>query len=563
MVNLGSKPLENILKFVIGVVLVVLINQVAHFRFVRIDLTEDKRFTIKESTVELMESLDDVVYLEIFLEGDFPAEFQPLQRAIRESLEEFQTYAGSNIQFKFTDPDQANSGKSKNEYFQYLANNGIRPTNAIKTERGKKVEKLIFPGALVTYGGESVGVMLFKGNRGVPYLERINQSAEGVEYELALSIQKLTSGEKKKIAVITGHDEINGDDIASIKNVLIDSYQLFQVDLTKRKVLEGYDAILVVKPETSFSEADKYKIDQFIMSGGKALFFIDALRVRMDSAGDDGTLAVPYQLNLSDMLFKYGVRINNDLVQDLNSGVYPVITGYSGDQSQLRFLPWPFHPVINYFGDHPMVRNMDALSGRFVSSIDTVKASGIKKTPILYSSPYSRKMATPVRVSFNDFRQPPDPALFNAGPIPVAYLLEGEFTSAFKNKILPHGVESQNFQEQGNPSKILVCGDGDLIRNEISVENNQPLQLGFEQFTKETFANEDFVVNAINYLLDEDGLITARNKKITIRPLDKVKLESGKLGWQLFNLLGPLLLLILFGLGKYFMRKRKYARLAT
>jgi len=562
MVNLGSKPLEDILKFVIGVVLVVLINQVAHFWFVRLDLTEDKRFTIKESTIELMESLDDVVYVEIFLEGDFPAEFQPLQRAIRESLEEFQTYAGSNIQFKFTDPDQANSGKSKNEYFQYLANNGIRPTNAIKTEKGKKVEKLIFPGALVTYGGESVGVMLFKGNRGVPYLERINQSAEGVEYELALSIQKLTSGEKKKIAVITGHNEINGDDIASIKNVLIDSYQLFQVDLTKRKVLEGYDAILVVKPETSFSEADKYKIDQFIMSGGKALFFIDALRVRMDSAGDDGTLAVPYQLNLSDMLFKYGVRINNDLVQDLNSGVYPVITGYSGDQSQLRFLPWPFHPVINYFGDHPMVRNMDALSGRFVSSIDTVKASGIKKTPILYSSPYSRKMAAPVRVSFNDFRQPPDPALFNAGPIPIAYLLEGEFTSAFKNKILPHGVESQNFQEQGNPSKILVCGDGDLIRNEISVENNQPLQLGFEQFTKETFANEDFVVNAINYLLDEDGLITARNKKITIRPLDKVKLESGKLGWQLFNLLGPLLLLILFGLGKYFMRKRKYARLA-
>lgn len=295
------------------------------------------------------------------------------------------------------------------------------------------------------------------------------------------------------------------------------------------------------------------------MNGGKAMFFIDMMQVSMDSAGDDGTYAFPKMLNLEDMLFRYGVRINNNLLQDLNAGAHPVVTGFMGDQPQIRILPWPFYPIINYFGQHPIVKNLDAVYTRFVSSIDTVKADGIKKTPLLYTSKYARSLAAPVRVNLNDLRDVV-PENFQSGPYPVAYLLEGPFTSLYKNRILPTSANKALFRTEGMPSKILVIADGDFVKNEVNPQNGAPYELGFDPYMQVSFANKDLLLNAMSYFLDDVGIITARSKEIKIRPLDKLKLQNEKLKWQLINLVLPIVAIILYGLGRYYYRKQKYTK---
>ena len=560
MVNTKSKKWESVLKFGIGLVLLVLLNIVAARFFFRIDLTEEQRFTITKATKETLQNLEEEVYIMVYLEGEFPAGFQRLQNALREKLEEFRIYGGANIQYSFIDPGQAASAEARNEFYLDLANRGIQPTNLFATEEGKKVERLIFPGAIVAYGGKETAVMLLKGNQAATPEERLNQSIEGLEYELISAVRKLSNVEKKKIALVKGHGELDSLNIAGLTNALLEFYEVFHVDLPERQSLEEYDAIMVAKPDTIFSEADKFKIDQFIMKGGKAMFFIESLRVNMDSAGNEGFYAFPYMLNLEDLFFKYGVRVNNNLLQDLNSGAHPVVTGFLGDQPQIRILPWPFYPILNHFGDHPVVKNLDAVYTRFVSSLDTVKAEGIRKTPLVFTSDYARALSAPVLVSLNRMREDVVPENFNNGPFPVAYLLEGAFGSLYKNRLLPAGFGDASFISDGAPSKILVVGDGDFVRNEVDYQNGSPYDLGFDPYMQASFANKDFLINAMHYLLDNQGIITARAKEIEIRPLDKFEIQQNALKWQLINLVLPLLVILVYGVGRYYYRKRKYAR---
>lgn len=545
------------MKLGIGLLVIGLLNILAGQYFFRIDLTEEKRYTITDATKETLRGLEDVVYIDVYLEGDFPAGFKRLQNAIRERLEEFRVYGGNNIQFKFVDPSQAENAKARNEFYLTLADKGIQPTNLFATEDGKKIEKLIFPGAIVAYEGEESAVMLLKGNQSATPEERLNQSIEGIEYEIIAAIRKLSVTTKKKVALIEGQGELDSMHIAGMTNMLLQNYEVFHVNLPQKESLEAYDAIVVAKPDTTFTEADKYKIDQFIMQGGKALFFIDAMRVNMDSAGENGTYAFPLSLNLEDMFFRYGVRINNNLLQDLNAGAHPVVTGFLGDQPQIRLLPWPFYPIINYFGQHPIVKNLDAVYTRFVSSIDTVKADGIRKTPLLYTSKYSRTLAAPVRVNLNDLRDVV-PENFQNGPFPVAYLLEGAFSSLYKNRILPQGINKAEFRAEGVPSKILVIADGDFIKNDVNPQNLSPYELGYDPYMQVSFANKDLLMNAMSYFLDDAGIISARTKEIKIRPLDKLKLNQDKLKWQLINLILPVVIVLLYGIGRYYYRKRKF-----
>jgi ABC-2 type transport system permease protein len=559
MVNLESRKLTDILIFLIGLMIILNINLLIRNTNVRLDLTEEKRYTISEPTIQLLKDLNDVVYFEVYLEGEFPSGFKRLQRAVRETLEEFRVYSGDYIQYRFIDPSEIGQ-QGKQQLIQRLANLGIQPTNLYATEKGERTEKLIFPGTTVAFGDREVGAMLLKGNKSADPQERLNQSVEGVEYELASAIKKLVEIDRKKIAVLTGHGELEGQDIVSAKNLLLESYDVFQVDLTRKKDLSGYDALIISKPEKPFSEPDKYKIDQFIMNGGKVLFLIDQLNVDMDGIGNKGTIGYPYALNLSDMLFKYGIRLNNSFIADLNSGAYPVVVGNMGDQPQISLLPWPYFAMINQFSDHPIVKSLDAVYLRFASTIDTVKAQGIIKTPLMFTSIYSRKVAAPVHISLNDLKEELKPEYFNQGPFPVAYLLEGSFTSLYKNRPLPQGVDPQNFTENGKASKIILCSDGDLLRNEINQRNGQPLELGYDPFVQNTFANAPFMENALSYLLDENGLILSRAKEIRIRPLDQVKIDERKAFWQALNLILPLVLLLLFGILKFYLRKRKYTR---
>ncbi len=560
MVGLKSKQFEYILVFLIGLVGITVMNQLASRFPVRVDLTGEKRYSISPATKYLVSNLDDVVYVDIYLDGELPSGFKRLQRAIQETLDEFKVHAGGNIQYQFVNPEQARSQQSRNEFMQYLANRGIQPTNVFANERGKRTQKLIFPGAIVSCFGEERGVLLLKGNKGASPEKILNQSIEGVEYELANAIRTLAQTERKLIGLVKGHNEIDSLELAGLTDALLEKYDVLNVNLTRKdRDLQDYDALMIIKPGTPFSELEKYNLDQYVMGGGKAMFFVDALSVNMDSAGGEGTIAVPNEINLGDLLFKYGTRINANLIQDLNSGQYPVIAGNVGDQPQISLLPWPFFPVANQFGEHPIVRNMDAVYAKFVSTIDTVKAVGITKTPLVYTSQYSRVISSPVRVAFNDLQEQLDPELFTAGPQAIAYLLEGEFPSLYRNRLLPKGATQDIFRESGEATKVIICADGDLVRNEINIQTDQPLDLGFDQFRQVTYANKDFVMNSLEYLLDDNGIIAARNKEIEIRPLDKIKIEEERSWWQTFNLLLPLVVLIMFGYMKYYLRKRKYA----
>lgn len=560
MVGNKAKIIEDLLKVAIGITLLVILNQLAVHFPKRWDLTEEKRYTMQDATKELLKNLDETVYVDVYLEGDLPSGFVRLKKSIQETLEEFRIQAGNKLQYKFIDPYQAATPSARQEFYNSLVQSGIQATNVIDTKDGKRTEKRIFPGAIVSKGDKESGVLLLKGNKGAGAEQQLNQSIEGLEYELAAAIRGLNTTDRQRIALIKGHGELDNEEIADLTNSMLERYEVRNVNLSQRQDLIGYHAVLVAKPLLQFSEADKYKLDQFIMNGGKALFFVDALQIDMDSITGAGTYSFPYQTNLDDLLFKYGIRINKDLIVDRLSQKYPIVAGTVGNQPNIQWMPWPFYPLINYTGNHPIVRNLDAIGGKFVSSMDTVKAQGITKTPLLFSSRYSKKVDYPVKVSLNDLRKDFDPESFNQGPIALAYLLEGSFTSLYKNRLLPQGVAGAGFKAQGEPSKIIVVADGDLVRNDINPKNQQPLPMGFDLASGlDAFANRDFIMNALSYLLNENGIISARTKEIRIRPLDTVKIGEEKLKWQLINLLLPLVLLLIYALIRQFWRKRKFA----
>ncbi len=555
-----SKKVGDLLLVANSVVFVLLINGLGQFYFSRFDLTEEKRYTIKPETKELLNKLEDDVFVEVFLEGDLNPGFKRFQKSIKETLDEFRIYSNNKINFVFTDPNQAVGEKARNEFMSDLAAKGISAMNVIDTKDGQRIEKFVFPGALVSTGGFETGVMLLKGSRTQGAQETLNQSIENVEFELANAVYKLVNSNRKKIALVKGHGELDSLQIASFNSALLEQYDVFQLNLSNKNTVPDYQALIIAKPRSEFSETDKYKLDQYIMRGGKILFMLDRLDASMDSASSENYFAFPYELNLEDQLFKYGVRINADLVQDRVSGKYPIVVGNAGNRPQMMQLDWPFFPLINQYAEHPITRNLDATQTKFVSSIDTVKATGVRKFPLMYSSPYSRKLTAPVKVGVNDLRRQIKEESFQGGKTPIAYLLEGSFTSLYKNRFAPAGIDSAGFKEQGTPTKIIVIADGDIARNDVNPRENKPMPLGYDPFSKYTFANQDILLNMMAYLTDENGLIKARNKDVKIRPLDKEKIRNNRLYWQVINIALPLIVLILIGLMLTYVRQKRYGQ---
>jgi ABC-2 type transport system permease protein len=555
-----SKKVGDLLLVANSIVFVLLINGLGQFYFSRLDLTEEKRYTIKPETKELLNKLEDDVFVEVFLEGDLNPGFKRFQKSIKETLDEFRIYSNNKINFVFTDPNQAVGEKARNEFMSDLAAKGISAMNVIDTKDGQRIEKFVFPGALVSTGGFETGVMLLKGSRTQGAQETLNQSIENIEFELANTIYKLANTQRKKIALVKGHGELDSLQIASFNSALSEQYDVFQLNLSNKNTVPDYQALIIAKPRSEFSEPDKYKLDQYLMRGGKILFMLDRLDASMDSASSDNYFAFPYELNLDDQLFKYGIRINADLVQDRVSGKYPIIVGNAGNRPQMMQLDWPFFPLINQYAEHPITRNLDATQTKFVSSIDTVKAKGVRKFPLMYSSPYSRKLNAPVKVGVNDLRRQIKEENFQGGKTPIAYLLEGSFTSLYKNRFAPPGIDAAGFKEQSGSTKIIVIADGDIARNDINPRENKPMALGYDPFSKYTFANQDILLNMMAYLTDENGLIKARNKDVKIRPLDKEKIRNNRLYWQVINIVLPLIVLILIGLMLTYVRQKRYGQ---
>ncbi|HYC86661.1 MAG TPA: gliding motility-associated ABC transporter substrate-binding protein GldG [Chryseosolibacter sp.] len=556
MVNWKSKKLGDILLLCNGIAAIVLINLLASFVFYRIDLTEEKRYTIKPQTKEILAGLDDKVYIEVYLAGDLNAGFTRLQRAIRETVEEFRIYSHNRVSYRFIDPAEAQSNRARGEFMADLAAKGIQATNVIDNKNGQRVEKLIFPGALVSYGAQETGVMLLKGNKASTAQEEINQSIEGLEYELASAIYRLTNSDPRRIGLVKGHGELDSVDVAGLYDALSAVYDVSNVTLSSGDVL-SYDALVIAKPTTSFPDADLYALDQFIMQGGKVVFLLDKLDASMEKASEPGYLAFPYETGLDEMLFRYGVRINMDLIQDQNAAFYPVVTGQSGASPRMQLVEWPYFPLIVRFADHAVTRNLDAVLLRFASTIDTVKAPGIRKTPLLFSSQYARTIGAPVQIDINEFREQKT-GQFQKSFLPVAYLLEGRFTSIYKNRFLPAGVMKNSFRQESVPTKLMVVADGDVARNEVNRRSGNPHPLGFDPFTNYTYANDDLILNMLAFLTEENGLIVARNKEVAIRPLDRNRVATEKTQWQIVNVVLPLVLTATYGIARSFVRKRRY-----
>ena len=554
------KPAALRTLFVIAALIVV--NILSAFVFFRLDLTQEKRYTLSEATKNLLINLPDDIHVDVYLTGDLPPGFKRLESAVRETLNEFEAQAGKTITYRFIDPALVTNPAEKNKLIDKLQQRGLLPTNLFDNEGGKRTEKLVFPGALVSYKGQETAVQFLKGNKTASPEEQLNQSYEGVEFQLASAIRTLTQteGNRRRVGLLYGHTQVPPSRFADLLASVQQNYDLYFIDMTKPGPIAGLDAILVPKPDKPFSEEDIFKLDQFVVNGGRALFFVDGQRV--DSVNNEGTYAQPVSLNLDDLFFRWGVRLNRDVVKDLRCAPIPLTVGNLGDKPNVQLLPWRFYPLLNDFGTsgNPIVRNLDAILGRFISTLDTVQAAGIRKTPLLLTSPYTKVLKAPVLISYTEARQQPDPQTYNEGPKLIGCLLEGRFKSLFANRILPGDPRAAGFRPEGVASRVLVCSDGDLIVNDVDYKRNTPYPLGFDRFTRTTFANKDFALNALDYLVDPNGVIAARTRTITLRPLDKIKVDASRTSWQLVNLLGPLALVGLIGLIWQVARRRKYGQ---
>lgn len=550
--------LNALFYFAATVVGVVLVNIIASKYFFRIDLTEEKRYTISEASKEVLKSLDDQVYIEVYLEGDFPPNYKRLQKSVKETINELKAFGGNNIQFEFIDPTAETDEGKKNRFLSQLVRKGIQPTQLVSNEGDAQTQKVIFPGAIVKYGVREIPVMLLKGNRGEGEEQMLNQSIENIEYELITAIKEITTMEKKRVALLYGHGEVDSIKTMDIVKELSEFYDVSRVNLSTVPNLSKYDAIIMAKPTQKFDDESKLKIDQFVVNGGKALFFIDAVNIKLDSLKENGSLAYPYKLNIDDLFFRWGVRVNPNLVQDVSSTRIAVNVGNVGNQPKYVLMPWRFSPLIMSFPEkNPIVKNMDALLCNFVGTLDTVKAKGIVKTPLAFTSKYTKVVGAPVEISLNEMKAKPKPEDYKAKNQMVSCLLEGKFSSSYAYRPLFQenypGIVNQNKE-----SKILFVADGDFISNDFDQVKQRIIPVGMNKYTLETHANRDFVVNALNYMLDSKGLINIRNKVITLRPLDKVKIEKEKQKWQILNVVVPIVLVLILGIFKFQWRRRKF-----
>ena len=542
-------------------VALVAINLLAANFFERIDLTRDQRYTLSTAAMEIVSDADSPIVIEVFLEGNFPSEFRRLRNETRQMLEEFSAY-NSNIKFTFTNPlEESNDAEATaQEFYQQ----GMPPARVSVQENGKSSEALVFPWAVATMGDQQVQIPLLKNKLGATDEERVSSSVQQLEYAIANALNKLVYPRKKKIAVMRGNGELPDAQIASFIKTLQEYYFMAPFTLDSAAInpqktlqqLKDYDLIIEAKPTEVFTENEKYILDQYTMNGGKSLWLTEAVAMETDSLLNPSgrAFALPRDLNLGDFFFSYGIRINPVLINDIYSA--PIILA-SGQGNNTRFNPYPwfYSPLTTSPNDHPIINNIEAVKFEYANQIDTLQ-NNIEKTILLSSSPQTRVEGTPREISLEMVSQEPDLASYKDGEQPLAVLLEGEFTSVYKNRIKPFEIE--NPLNQSEETKMLVISDGDVIKNEV--QRGKPLELGFERYTGNTYGNKEFLLNAVNYMLDDSGLIDIRSKEINIAFLNDKKTADEREKWQVINIILPLIILGLFAFGFNYFRKRKYLK---
>ena len=565
-------------SFVVTMVIVAALNTIGSFVFTRFDLTSEKRYTLSDTTKETLSELDDYVYFKVYLEGDFPAGFKKLRRETKEMLDEFRAYT-KYIDYDFINPSADADPNEINDTYKTLYQQGLNPTNLMEQNPdGSTRQMVIWPGALVSYRNNTeIAIDLLENQLGQSSEEALNASMQNLEYRLLDAIVKVTRAQRPSIGFIEGHGELTESEVYDITQTLKKNYHVTRgeiagkVDalLDRHEDANGnvtakikFDALVIAKPTQPFDEKDKFLLDQYIMHGGKVLWLVEPVYATMDSlTSQESTVGVDQDLNLDDMLFRYGVRLNRNLLLDMNCAALPIRTGQVAGQAQLEFYRWFYFPLAQSASNHPMVRHLNAVKMDFVSSIDPTTSEGsIVKTPLLKTSDYTKVSGTPAFISLAMLRQSPDKRMFPSRGQNVAYLLKGTFPSLYANRIPADIEESKEMQflPESVPTSMIVVADGDVIRNQIDVISKKPLPLGYDQYTQNTYGNKDFIENAIAYLVDGENLIAIRSREFKIRLLDPDKKVHQRLRWQLVNTLIPVGMVLLFGFVMALIRKKKY-----
>ena len=571
---------NQIVAFLVTVAIVVLVNVIGSYVFTRFDLTSEKRYTLSPTTKEILNGLDDYVYFKVYLEGDFPAGFKKLRRETKEMLDEFRAYT-KYIDYEFINPSESADAAERNDTYKQLYQSGLNPTDVVvKNSDGSSKQMVIWPGALVSYHNDTeIAIDLLENQLGQSSEDALNASMQNLEFRLIDAVKKVTRRTRPNIAFIEGHGELSEQDVYDIAQTLAQNYNVGRVEINGKidalihrtqdeekevKAFPSFDAIIIAKPTQPFDERDKFLIDQYIMHGGKVLWLVEPVLATMDSLqSQESTIGLEQNLNLDDMLFKYGVRLNRDLLLDLTCASLPIRTGQVAGQPQLEFFRWFYFPLLQAASNHPMVRNMNAIKADFVSSMDaTTSANGIDQIPLLKTSDYTKVSGAPVFISLAMLRQTPDKRMFSSKGKNVAYLLKGSFPSLYANRIPQEIVDDQatDFMEESFPTAMIVVADGDIIRNQIDIRTRKPLPLGFDQYTQNTYANKEFIENAISYLVDGEGLIDIRSRELKVRLLDMTKINQERTKWQVINTLIPIVLIIGLGFVMAFIRKKKYSK---
>lgn len=568
---------SHILQLVLGLVIIIFLNVIGYFFFARIDLTQEKRYTLSESSKKLMSNLEDIVFIRCYLEGDIPSEYKKLRNETKEMLDQFRAY-NPDIEYEFVDPNNFENAKDKNEFYQRLFEKGFSPLLTTSTNNNSQVQQYIFPYLEITYKGRTTIVPLISSKNGFSSDGIVNASIENLEYNLYTAIRSVATQQRGKVAFLYGHGEWQVENIWDFISSLNEYYTVDSISINEKlnaltervydsvnpnlvKIKNKFDCLVIAKPTSIFSYKDLYLIDQYIMHGGKVLWLVDPLLVSMDSLQTQAnTFAISNFTGVDDILFRYGVKLNTNLVTDMQCAKIPIVTGqYQNNTPQMTYYPWNFFPEISPNSNHIISDKISPVKMEFASSIDTTN-SPAKKTVLLSSSNRTRVLNSPVNVSLQMLKQKQDASLFNSGAKDVAILLEGEFSSAFKNRLTPEmELNSQMaYKDFSDTTAMIVIADGDVVRNDFM--NGQLLPLGYDKYTRKMYGNKEFLVNCVNYLCGDEDLIPLRSREVIMRNLDLAKVEREKTAWQIVNVALPIVIIVLFGVLLAVLRKKTFTK---
>ena len=561
--NKNQRQKQALVRILIMGAILLCVNVLASYFHSGIDLTKEKRFTLTDPTIKLLKDMKEVAVIDVYLKGKFPAELQRMQETVRERLSSFKDIAGSKIIYRFIDPIEGKNEKEQEQVARELMQKGISYmplSNRDEDEEGYTM-KICFPYALVHYNGKEMPILLLENPPGKTPEQKISYAEANLEYKFAHALNEMNRRDEARLAYIIGNDEELGVRTMDMLTTLPHFYRLDTVNLSRSvQISLAYDAIIIAQPTTPFTGPEKLKIDQYIMKGGHVLWLVNTLKASLDSLiNSPQFIAVEYGTNLDDILYKYGVRVNNDLIEDMQNIPLPrTVNGGS-----LEMLPWVYSPKLNPIADHPIVKNMDFVKAGFSNSIDTIRSAGIKKTILLQSSKYSRTSRSPVRVSLTMMNYPLKNEMFNKPYQPVAVLLEGKFHSAYQGILAPEFIKYMDSVHQkfkpvcDSENSMIVVSAGEIFSNDYTTKDGM-LPMGYYRFTGDFFANKDFLLNCLEYLTDHSGILEARSKEVKLRMLDNGRAKEEKATWQFVNVAIPIFIVLVFASAYFFFRKRRY-----